>query len=150
MLYIFNSGVDRFKRQFANLAEGFGKGGNSNTTPLLRQHASLPRQVSIFRNFLLSYSTAICYLLLLLLYIFVRERVPAPKEEGSSQEDLDKRPEYVASTLESPPQQAEGGENKGNYSARSLLKSASISASKCIGSKGIREVTSSPNFSINS
>nr|KAJ0220131.1 hypothetical protein LSAT_V11C200057570 [Lactuca sativa] len=44
-------------------------------------------------------------------FLYPRERVPAPKEEGSSQEDLDKRPEYVASTLESPPQQAEGGEN---------------------------------------
>lgn len=101
-------------------------------------------EISYFLTLLL-YAICYCYC-----YIFVRERVPAPKEEGSSQEDLDKRPEYVASTLESPPQQAEGGENKGNYSARSLLKSASISASKCIGSKGIREVTSSPNFSINS
>ncbi|KAI3724155.1 hypothetical protein L2E82_35923 [Cichorium intybus] len=110
--FLYPSGVDRFKRQFAHLEEGFGKGGNSNTTPLLRQHASLPR-----------------------------ERVPAPKEDGSSQEDLEKRPEYVASTLESPTQEegAENGVNKGNYSARSLYKSASISASKCIGSKGIRE-----------
>ncbi|KAI7733711.1 hypothetical protein M8C21_026467 [Ambrosia artemisiifolia] len=28
--------------------------------------------------------------------------------------------------------------NKGNYSGRSLLKSASMSASKCIGGKGTR------------
>nr|GEV71281.1 mitogen-activated protein kinase 9-like [Tanacetum cinerariifolium] len=100
--FLYPSGVDRFKRQFAHLEEGLGKGGN-NTTPLLRQHASLPRQ-----------------------------RVPAPKEEDSSQEN-----ELENQSSEN----AEGADsevNKGNYSARSLLKSASISASKCIGGKGTR------------
>ncbi|KVI07885.1 Mitogen-activated protein (MAP) kinase, conserved site-containing protein [Cynara cardunculus var. scolymus] len=111
--FLYPSGVDRFKRQFAHLEEGYGKGGSSSKTPLLRQHASLPR-----------------------------ERVPAPKEEGTSEEnELEKRTsEYVASTLDSPEgpenSNAQNGVNKGNYSARSLLKSASISASKCIGVKG--------------
>ena len=62
-----------------------------------------------------------------------RERVPAPKEEGSSQEN-----ELENQTSEN----AEGADNevnKGNYSARSLLKSASISASKCIGGTGTRD-----------
>ncbi|KAI3796839.1 hypothetical protein L1987_39525 [Smallanthus sonchifolius] len=91
--FLYPSGVDRFKRQFARLEEG-GKGGSSNTGPLLRQNVSLPR-----------------------------ERVPAPKEEGNSQEnDMEKQI----------------SDDKGNYSARSLLKSASISASKCIGGKGTR------------
>ncbi|KAL3366593.1 hypothetical protein AABB24_011342 [Solanum stoloniferum] len=111
--FMYPSGVDRFKRQFAHLEEHYGKGERS--TPLQRQHASLPR-----------------------------ERVPAPKDETSSQNiDFEKRTSTsVASTLESPPGQSEGSEysdanvqngpNKANYSARSLLKSASISASKCV------------------
>nr|XP_043631695.1 mitogen-activated protein kinase 9-like [Erigeron canadensis] len=110
--FLYPSGVDRFKRQFAHLEEGLGKGGNNKTTPLLRQHASLPR-----------------------------ERVPAPKEEGSSQDN---------NTETQDAEYAEGAEdsneaNKGNYSARSLLKSASISASKCIGSKGTRPIEDEPD-----
>ncbi|MCD7452153.1 Mitogen-activated protein kinase 9 [Datura stramonium] len=111
--FMYPSGVDRFKRQFAHLEEHYGKGERS--TPLQRQHASLPR-----------------------------ERVPAPKDDASSQNiDFEKRTSAsVASNLESPPGQSEGSENsdanvqngpnKANYSARSLLKSASISASKCV------------------
>ncbi|XP_009799687.1 mitogen-activated protein kinase 9 isoform X1 [Nicotiana tabacum] len=108
--FMYPSGVDRFKQQFAHLEEHYGKGERS--TPLQRQHASLPR-----------------------------ERVPAPKNDTSSQNnDCEKR--TVSTTLQSPPGQSEGSENsvvgtqngtnQANYSARSLLKSASISASKCV------------------
>ncbi|GKV23655.1 hypothetical protein SLEP1_g33359 [Rubroshorea leprosula] len=114
--FMYPSGVDRFKRQFAHLEEHYGKGERS--TPLQRQHASLPRQ-----------------------------RVPAPKDEAADENnDFEKRSiAAVATSLNSPPesrladdsgnQAAEGqnGPSKPNYSARSLLKSASISASKCIG-----------------
>ncbi|KAL5545000.1 hypothetical protein UlMin_008784 [Ulmus minor] len=115
--FMYPSGVDRFKRQFAHLEELNGKGERSS--PLQRQHASLPR-----------------------------ERVCAPKEETDEQNnDFERRTAAsVASTLDSPrSQQPDGsgngnidvqtGAGKPNYIVRSLLKSASISASKCVGVK---------------
>ncbi|KAJ6977053.1 mitogen-activated protein kinase 9-like isoform X1 [Populus alba x Populus x berolinensis] len=109
--FMYPSGVDRFKRQFAHLEEHRGKGGKN--TPLQRQHASLPR-----------------------------ERVPAPKDETAARNtDIEGRTAAsVATSLQS--QQPDGsedataaaqnGSSKPNYSNRSLLKSASISASKCV------------------
>jgi hypothetical protein len=41
-MFTLDSGVDRFKRQFAHLEEGGAKGEKSS--PQLRQNASLPRQ----------------------------------------------------------------------------------------------------------
>ncbi|OAY78217.1 Mitogen-activated protein kinase 9, partial [Ananas comosus] len=115
------SGVDRFKRQFAHLEEHYGKGERS--TPLLRQHASLPR-----------------------------ERVCANKDDASDKsDDFEKRTadSVARTTLESPTRLQQGersdhpsvtdGLSKPNYSARSLLKSASISASKCVVVKGKRD-----------
>ncbi|XP_008453470.2 mitogen-activated protein kinase 9-like [Cucumis melo] len=120
--FMYPSGVDRFKRQFAHLEEHYGKGERS--TPLQRQHASLPR-----------------------------ERIPAPKDEAGQRNDLEGR--NVATSLQSPPKsQGDGsenangneqnGQNKPNYSARSLLKSASISASKCIGVKPRKDLEEEP------
>lgn len=114
--FMYPSGVDRFKRQFAHLEEHLGKGEKSS--PLQRQHASLPR-----------------------------ERVPAPKDASDENKEDDKGA-VARSVLESPPKgnaegsddkAAQNGTNKGNYSARSLLKSASISASKCIGVQSRKE-----------
>ncbi|CAN6584840.1 unnamed protein product [Malus baccata var. baccata] len=121
--FMYPSGVDRFKRQFAHLEEHHGKGERS-TPPLQRQHASLPR-----------------------------ERVCGPKNENAVQDnDLERTAASVASTLESPPgsdqndgtvkSDGQNGPSKTNYTpvtSRSLLKSASISASKCIGVKPITD-----------
>ncbi|MBA0768668.1 hypothetical protein Gotri_017453, partial [Gossypium trilobum] len=91
------------KRQFAHLEEHYGKGGEKST-PLLRHHASLPR-----------------------------ERVPVPKDENADQ-DIDGENSTSISQVDGSIANAEGqnGSNKPN-SARSLVKSASISASKCVG-----------------
>ncbi|XP_057417388.1 mitogen-activated protein kinase 9-like isoform X2 [Lotus japonicus] len=111
--FMYPSGVDRFKRQFAHL-EDQGKGERSS--PLQRQHASLPR-----------------------------ERVTTSKDESNQNND-DERPS--GSNLHSPPgpnetnagnSDAQNGPSKSNYSARCLLKSASISASKCIDVKQKKE-----------
>lgn len=130
--FMYPSGVDRFKRQFAHLEEHFSKGGGERgkgerSTPLQRQHASLPR-----------------------------ERVCVSKEEASEQE-LEKR--SAGATLESPPgsHQTDGGEvangnaaavqngpSKDIYARRNLLlKSDSISASQCVVVKGKRETEQS-------
>ncbi|XXG83974.1 hypothetical protein AAC387_Pa10g1603 [Persea americana] len=129
--FMYPSGIDRFKRQFAHLEEHYGKGERS--TPLQRQHASLPR-----------------------------ERVCACKDDTADHNSgIEKRTaESVArTTLQSPPrsQQQEGlenthtdavptenGLNKSNYSARSLWKSASISASKCVGAEGSEDSKEEP------
>ncbi|KAF8022571.1 hypothetical protein BT93_F0167 [Corymbia citriodora subsp. variegata] len=106
--FMYPSGVDRFKRQFAHLEEHYGKGERS--VPVLRQNSSLPR-----------------------------ERVCEPNNDGE---------QPGASVATSPPKAAQQSNNLGNpnsdaqhepnqpNSTRCLLKSASISASKCIGVKG--------------
>ncbi|XVF50501.1 hypothetical protein PTKIN_Ptkin04bG0106000 [Pterospermum kingtungense] len=106
--FMYPSGVDRFKRQFAHLEEHSGKGERS--TPVLRHHSSLPR-----------------------------ERVPAPKDENVPQDNNIKSTAATRSWFsdgsESTNAEEQNGPNKTNHSARSLLKSASISASKCVAVK---------------
>ncbi|KAJ3683334.1 hypothetical protein LUZ60_013561 [Juncus effusus] len=120
--FMYPSGVDRFKRQFAHLEEHYGKGEKSS--PLQRKHASLPR-----------------------------ERVCEQKGEGQEQnaQHGNRSTESVARTTVSPPktQVIEGrdnnntnnniNENNNNSNSSRFLKSASISASKCIVVKGRSE-----------
>nr|XP_043612579.1 mitogen-activated protein kinase 9-like [Erigeron canadensis] len=106
--FMYPSGVDRFKRQFAHLEENYGKGGKSSTPSLQRLHASLPR-----------------------------ERVPAPKADTSASQENAIEKQSTPTKLDVPPRQSENAAEP--ISARSLLKSSSISASKCIGNQGTRE-----------
>ncbi|KAG2617335.1 mitogen-activated protein kinase 17-like isoform X1 [Panicum virgatum] len=92
MTFMFPSGVDRFRRQFAHLEEGTAKG--EKPSPQLRQNVSLPR-----------------------------ERVIGNKHGDGNAGD---KPAQASVT---------DGINQPGLSARSLLKSESISASKCIGEK---------------
>ncbi|XAR68393.1 Mitogen-activated protein kinase [Bertholletia excelsa] len=104
--FMYPSGVDRFKRQFAHLEEHYGK-GERGTPQLQRQGASLPR-----------------------------ERVCAPIDATTSQSvDLAKR---TAEQTEGS-QNADTNGSKPDHNARSLLKSASISASKCVGDQGRKD-----------
>ncbi|CAJ2675951.1 unnamed protein product [Trifolium pratense] len=98
--FMYPSGVDRFKRQFAHLEEHYGKGERSS--PLQRQHASLPR-----------------------------ERVHTSKNENNENNDIEMS---TGPNLQSP---------------RSLLKSASISASKCIDVKRSKDQEQEPIMEVN-
>ncbi|KAG6537185.1 hypothetical protein ZIOFF_002271 [Zingiber officinale] len=103
---MYPSGVDRFKRQFAHLEEHCGNKGDTNVA--IRQNASLPR-----------------------------ERVGANRDRAA-----DDNNRYEGhSTLESPTRSQSGERsdqppvtdvNRSKIGARSLLKSESISASKCV------------------
>ncbi|XP_074569928.1 mitogen-activated protein kinase 9-like [Curcuma longa] len=111
--FMYPSGVDLFKRQFAHLEEHYGNKGDKNAA--IRQHASLPR-----------------------------ERVGGNKD-GSADDNNEYEGRSVESvartTLESPTrsQHDERSDhssiadvNRSKIGARSLLKSESISASKCV------------------
>lgn len=118
--FLYPSGVDRFKRQFAHLEENYSKGERGS--PLQRNHASLPR-----------------------------ERVGASKDGNNEQHanDQERSAASVARTTVSPPrsqdagqQHASSGQNGVSYtnlSSRSYLKSASISASKCVVVNGNKD-----------
>lgn len=104
--FLYPSGVDRFKRQFAHLEEHYSKGERGS--PLQRKHASLPR-----------------------------ERVVASKDGNNEQHinEHERSVDSVARTTVSPPRSEDDGQNgvkSTSLSSRSYLKSASISASKCV------------------
>ncbi|XP_020581143.1 mitogen-activated protein kinase 9-like [Phalaenopsis equestris] len=117
--FMYPSGVERFKRQFAHFEEHPGKG--KGAAPILRQNTSLPR-----------------------------ERVlPAKEEKADTENDSERLCTAGAINLsnDSPSKSqqvmvsgdfvaAENVQNRSTYSTRSLLKSASISASQCIEVKG--------------
>ncbi|RLN13106.1 mitogen-activated protein kinase 12 [Panicum miliaceum] len=104
--FLYPSGVDRFKRQFAHLEEHYSKGERGS--PLQRKHASLPR-----------------------------ERVVVSKDGNNEQHigDQERSADSVARTTVSPPRPEDVGQDglqSSSLSSRSYLKSASISASKCV------------------
>ncbi|GAU16282.1 hypothetical protein TSUD_299140 [Trifolium subterraneum] len=118
--FMYPSGVDRFKRQFAHLEEHYGKGEKGS--PLLRQHASLPR-----------------------------ERVHAPKDENNQNNDCENP---TGSNLHSPSGVTNSGDanaqnGPSNNTSRCLLKSASISGSKCIDVKKSKDPEEEPIPEVN-
>uniref|UniRef100_J3MHH5 mitogen-activated protein kinase n=3 Tax=Oryza brachyantha TaxID=4533 RepID=J3MHH5_ORYBR len=110
--FLYPSGVDRFKRQFAHLEENYSKGERGS--PLQRKHASLPR-----------------------------ERVGASKDGHNQQNNngQERSTDSVARSTVNPPMSQDGQQHRSagqngvtstDLSSRSYLKSASISASKCV------------------
>jgi len=112
--FLYPSGVDRFKRQFAHLEEQHSKGERGS--PLQRKHASLPRQRVGASN-------------------------AGNNEQHISDQDMGTDPDAHAAVSpqkaqEAGQQHASGGQNgvmsPTSLSSRTYLKSASISASKCV------------------
>ncbi|XP_006469176.1 mitogen-activated protein kinase 9 [Citrus sinensis] len=118
--FMYPSGVDQFKQQFARLEEQYGK--RERHIPLRRKYTSLPR-----------------------------ERISTSEDEATDQTDsLKKRTASVTrATLQSPPslprfaefQSARGNSLTMQHGSSSqkcgvLLRSDSMSASKCVGVNG--------------
>jgi len=112
--FLYPSGVDRFKRQFAHLEEQHSKGERGS--PLQRKHASLPRQRVGASN-------------------------AGNNEQHISDQDMGADPDAHSAVSPQKPQEAgqqhaSGGQNgepsPTSLSSRTYLKSASISASKCV------------------
>ncbi|KAL6629194.1 hypothetical protein ACP70R_028959 [Stipagrostis hirtigluma subsp. patula] len=108
--FLYPSGVDRCRRQFAHLEENYSRGVRS--TPLPRQHASLPR-----------------------------ERVCSCNNHESDNEERRPASCVARTTISTPRSKGEGrkyepvcqtGTNNSTFVATSCAKSASVSASKCI------------------
>ncbi|KAL6186924.1 hypothetical protein ACLB2K_043042 [Fragaria x ananassa] len=119
--FMYPSGVDRFRRQFAHLEEQFGKGDRS--TALQRKHASLPRE-------------RVCM-------------DEGTEQNGNSKKSTTLSAGRAA--IQSPPKSQrfevtdsvgengstiQNGLNKRQYSPHSLVKSDSMSASQCVVVKG--------------
>ncbi|KAI3963963.1 hypothetical protein MKX01_009645 [Papaver californicum] len=129
--FMYPSGVDRFKGQFAHLEETYGK-GEKGAPPLHRKHDSLPRErvcapkdeTAYLKNGFGKHSAALVPSSL--------ENLPRSQlEEGSGDGKMD------ASMIQNGP-------SKGNYSPNSFLKSASISGSQCVVVKGMKDSEEEP------
>ncbi|KAG8069685.1 hypothetical protein GUJ93_ZPchr0006g43166 [Zizania palustris] len=120
--FLYPSGADRFKRQFAHLEENYNTGERS--TPLRRQHVSLPRE---------------------------RVCSSTDSNNKDSDNEERRTISSIVRTMISPPRlhkerkkHASGypnGKKNSNSSPKSYLKSASTSASTCIvrGNKGLKK-----------
>ncbi|ONK79209.1 uncharacterized protein A4U43_C01F4030 [Asparagus officinalis] len=111
--FLYPSGVDRFKRQFAHLEEPLVKG--ERKTPILRAHASLPRERVIVQKDEAHEGVSDDH---------ATSGSPSKTQLGEGSEQV---------------QETESGINRPNSSARSLLKSASISGSQCVVVKERKE-----------
>ncbi|KAK6146789.1 hypothetical protein DH2020_020658 [Rehmannia glutinosa] len=120
--FMYPSGVDQFKQQFVRLEEHPGEVGRN---PWLRRHVSLPRE-------------RVCSLI---------DEDP-DKDSESKKENIRAIPRpRLASTKKAMDikgsevtninvKARQNGHRNTSYSARCLLRSASISASKCVGVEG--------------
>lgn len=146
--FYIDSGVDQFKQQFARLEEQYGK--RERHIPLRRKYSSLPRYGWCQNSEQLLGHYHFC-LISCCHFLLHRERISTSEDEATDQTDsLKKRTASVTrATLQSPPslprfaelQSARGNSLTMQHGSSSqkcgvLLRSDSMSASKCVGVNG--------------